>query len=70
MIKTSLVGSVKKTQFKLMSFEFPIVTDVSIFFLQAYHQMLSQQRIARDEMNDELDNEEADAFDRLRKVTN
>ena len=30
--------------------------------------MLSQQRIARDEMNDELDNEETDAFDRLRKV--
>ena len=32
--------------------------------------MLSQQRNARDELNDELDNEEADAFDRLRKVRN
>ena len=43
---------------------------ISSYFLKAYHQMLSQQRIARDELNDELDSQEADAFDQLKRVRN
>ncbi len=31
--------------------------------------MLAQQRMAREDLSEELDNEETDEFDRLRKVS-